>query len=134
MLTQLAAVHESIEERGGSVIGIAPGSEAQASHLMKGPIPYELFVDADQLVSTRVGIGTQSLSHFLFSLPAWWRYLKAFFSGHWQRRITGHISNVPGVCVVDANGRVAYLHKGTGLGDYPPVETVLDELSRLLTS
>ena len=36
--------------------------------------------------------------------------------------------------LLHANGMVAYLHKGTGLGDYPPVETVLDELSRLLTS
>ncbi len=132
MLTQLAAVHESIEEKGGSVIGIAPASAEQADHLMSGLIPYELFVDADQLLGTRIGLQKQSLSHFLFSLPAWWRYLKAFFSGHWQRRVTGHISNVPGVCVVDADGVIAYVHRGTGLGDYPTVETVLDELDSLL--
>ena len=132
MLTQLAAVHESIEEKGGSVVGIAPASAEQADHLMRGSIPYRLFVDPDQLVSARIGMGKQSLSHFVFSLPAWWRYIKAFFSGHWQRRITGHISNVPGVCVVDADGEIAYAYRGTGLGDYPPVETVLDELDRLL--
>lgn len=133
MLAQLATVHESIAEKGGSVIGIAPASATQASHLMSGPIPYNLFVDADQRVSTRVGIPKQSVSHFLFNLPAWWRYLKALFSGHWQQRITGHITNVPGVCVVDANGEIAYVHRGAGLGDYPPLDTVLAELDTMLT-
>ena len=101
---------------------------------MSESIPFGLFLDPNQLVSARIGMGKQSLPHFLFDLPSWWRYLKAFFSGHWQRRITGHYSNVPGVCVVDARGEVAYVYRGTGLGDYPPVETVLDELGSLLTS
>ncbi len=60
------------------------------------------------------------------------RYLKALFSGNWQRRITGHYSNLPGVCVIDAHGNVMYIYTGSGLGDYPPLETVLDELDALL--
>lgn len=132
MLTQLAAVHESIQASGGSVIGIAPASAAQADHLMERPVPFELFIDPDRLVSTRIGMGRQSFANFALNLPAWWRYFNAFFSGNWQRRITGHYSNVPGVCVVDAHGIVSYVYKGTGLGDYPPLQTVLDELDTLL--
>jgi hypothetical protein len=134
MLTQLAAVHESISTRGGSVIGIAPASPAQAQRLMSESIPFDLYVDPYQLVSRRIGLGKQSLAHFLFSQSAWWRYLRAFLSGHWQRRITGHYSNVPGVVVVDANGEVRYSYEGTGLGDYPPPDAVLDELDKLLTA
>jgi hypothetical protein len=130
----LAAVHEATQAKGGSVIGIAPASSDQATYLMNESIPFDLFIDPNQRVSARIGMGKQSLSHFLLSVPGWWRYLKAFFSGNWQRRITGHYSNVPGVCVVDARGEVAYVYRGTGLGDYPPVKTVLDELGSLLMS
>jgi hypothetical protein len=132
MLTQLAAVHESIAASGGTVIGIAPASADQAKHLMSEAIPFDLFIDPDQRVGERIGVEKQSLSHFLLSVPGWWRYLKALFSGNWQLRITGHYSNVPSVAVVDANGTVAYVHRGSGLGDYPPIETVLDELGTVL--
>jgi hypothetical protein len=132
MLTQLAAVHESIEARGGAVIGIAPASAAQAENLMGTTVPFQLLMDPDQLVGARIGLGKQSFARFVLSMPAWWRYLKAFFSGNWQRRITGHYSNLPGVCVVDAQGSVTYVYKGSGLGDYPPPATVLDELDALL--
>jgi peroxiredoxin len=132
MLTQLAAVHGSIEARGGAVIGIAPASAAQAENLMGTTVPFQLLMDPDQLVGARIGLGTQSFGRFVLNMPAWWRYLKAFFSGNWQRRITGHYSNLPGVCVIDAHGNVMYVYTGSGLGDYPPLETVLDELDALL--
>jgi hypothetical protein len=134
MLAQLATVHGSIHDKGGSVIGIAPAPADQAAHLVNESIPFKLFVDPNQLVGARIGMGKQSLTHFVFSVPAWWRYLRAFFSGHWQRRITGRYSNVPGVCVVDANGNVSYTHRGSGLGDYPPLDTVLAELDTTLTT
>lgn len=133
MLAQLAAVHESIVARGGDVIGMAPASARQAERLMSTSIPFELFIDPGQMVSARVGVGKQSLSHFVLSLSSWWRYLIAFFSGHWQHRITGHYSNLPGVVVVEADGTVVYIHRGTGLGDYPPLDSVVDELDNLLS-
>lgn len=132
MLAQLAAVHESIEAKGGAVIGIAPASAAQAERLMRTTVPYQLLLDPDRLVGERIGLGSQSFARFVLNVPAWWRYMKAFLSGNWQRRITGHYSNLPGVCVVDAQGNVTYVYKGTGLGDYPPLESVLNELDALV--
>lgn len=128
MLAQLAAVHQSIEAQGGAVIGIAPAAPDQAADLMATDIPFSLFIDADQQVSRRIGVGKQSMAGFLFNISAWWRYVKAFVSGNWQRRITGHYSNLPGIAVVDSSGEVTYAHRGTGLGDYPPLDVVLDEL------
>ncbi len=69
MLTQLAAVHESIEARGGAVIGIAPASAAQAENLMSTAIPFQLLLD--QLVGARIGLGKQSFGHFVLNMPAW---------------------------------------------------------------
>jgi hypothetical protein len=128
MLTQLAAVHESIEESGGAVIGIAPAASFQAEYLMAGTVPFDLLLDPGQRVSQRIGVHKQSLAHFIFDVSAWWRYLTAFFSGHRQRRITGHYSNVPAVCVVNADAEVTYVYTGTGIGDYPPLQNVLDAL------
>jgi len=128
MLAQLAAVHESIEAHGGGVIGIAPAASQQASHLMATGIPFDLFIDSEQRVSQRIGIGTQSLARLLFNMPAWWRYAKAFLSGNWQRRITGHYSNLPGILVVNSSSEVTYAYRGTGLGDYPSLESVMHEL------
>lgn len=110
------------------MIGIAPAANSQAKRLREESIPFVLFIDSRSLVGRRIGISRQSLGHFLFSIPAWWRYLRAFFSGHWQRRITGHYSNLPGVCVVDPTGEVTYVYRGTGLGDYPPIDEVLTAL------
>jgi hypothetical protein len=128
MLTQLAAVHESVERHGGAVIGLAPAAPFQAERLMAETVPFDLYLDPDQLVSHRIRSGGQSFARFLFNLPAWWRYLKAFFAGHWQRQITGHYSNVPAICVVDADAQVTYAYTGTGIGDYPPLQIVLDAL------
>lgn len=131
MLTQLAAVHESIERSGGAVMGLAPAAPFQAKRLMAETVPFDLYLDPGQLVSHRIGSRRQSLATFLFNLPAWWRYLKAFFAGHWQRHITGHYSNVPAICVVDADTQVTYAYTGTGIGDYPALQTVTDALDAL---
>jgi len=128
MLAQLAAVHESIEARGGAVIGIAPATSYQAEHLMNTSIPFRLYVDEGQLLRDRIGIGKQSLSRYLFNVPAWWRYTKALARNHRQGRITGHYSNLPGICVVDAQGVVTWAHRGSGLGDYPSLAVVMAEL------
>ncbi len=128
MLAQLAAAHERIEASGGAVIGIAPAASHQADHLMESGIPFDLFLDPEQRVSKRVGIGKQSMTRLLFNLPAWWRYIRALLSGNWQRRITGHYSNLPGIVVVNSSGEVTYAHRGTGLGDYPSLESVIAEL------
>lgn len=98
---------------------------------MAESVPFKLYLDPDQLVNRRIGSRGQSLVRFIFNLPAWWRYLKAFLAGNWQRRITGHYSNVPAICVVDADAEVTYSHTGTGIGDYPPLQTVLDALESL---
>ena len=95
---------------------------------MAETVPFDLYLDPEQLVNQRIGSEGQSLARFLFNLPAWWRYLKAFFAGHWQRRVTGHYSNVPAICVVDADAQITYAYMGTGIGDYPPLQTELNAL------
>jgi hypothetical protein len=39
----------------------------------------------------------------------------------------------PGVVIIDPRGRLAWIHRGETLGDYPPVRRVIAEVQRLIT-
>jgi peroxiredoxin len=130
MLAQLATAHPSIIENGGSVIGVAPAAGFQAAHLMETSIPYELLMDRDHQLSKKLDVGTQSFWRFLFNLKAWWNYTMAFIRNRKQGMITQSHAVLPAIFVVDAESRVTYLYRGTGLADYPPLTEVLTELAK----
>ena len=92
---------------------------------------YPLLLDPAYNLGTAIGVGRQSLARYLFNLRAWARWLWAFVTHRRQGRITGHCSNLPGTAVVDAAGEVHWVHRGTGLGDHPPVKRILREIDRL---
>jgi hypothetical protein len=132
MLAQVAAAHDNIAARGGAAIGIAPAATYQARHLMETRIPFPLFLDPSLRVSRTLGIGTQSRVRYLLNLPAWWRWLRAFAVNRNQGRLTGHFSTVPGIAVVTAGGEVTFSHRGSGLGDYPPLGEVVGALDEAI--
>jgi hypothetical protein len=132
MLAQLATAHPSIVDNGGAVIGVAPAAGFQATHLMETSIPYELLMDPGHRLSTRLEVGTQSLFRFMFNLKAWWSYTMAFARNRRQGKITQSYAALPAIIVVDAQAKVRYLHRGTGIADYPPLAEVLSELAELL--
>ena len=68
------------------------------------------------------------LARYLFNLRAWGRWLWAFLTNRRQGKITGHYSNLPGTAIVDGSGEAQWVHRGTGLGDHPPVERILRHL------
>ncbi len=93
--------------------------------------PYPLLLDPEYNLGAAIAVGRQSLPRYLFDLRAWARWLWAFLTNRRQGKITGHYSNLPGTAVVDASGEVHWVHRGTGLGDHPPVGRVLQELARV---
>lgn len=129
MLAQVAAAHENIVPRGGAVIGIAPAAPYQARHLMGKRIPFPLLLDPERGVSEALGIGTQSRARYVLNVSGWWRWLRAFAANRRQGRVTGHYSTLPGIAVVTANGDVTFNHRGSGLGDYPPLDRVVSALN-----
>lgn len=109
------------------MIGIGTAAPFQARRLMDGSIPFELLLDPQRRLYEALGLRTQSLGRFVFNLRAWLRWVRSFLV-RGQGRITGHYSVLPGVAIVDATGDVAYLYRGSGLGDYPDLDEVLDRL------
>ncbi len=132
MLAQLATAHPAIVDSGGAVIGVAPAAGFQAAYLRDTSIPYELLLDPEHEISHRLDVGTQSLLSALFNLNAWWKYLQAFARHREQGKITQGYAVLPAAFVVDADANVTYLHRGTGIADYPPLPDLLAELATLL--
>lgn len=125
---QLASARTEIEELGATVIGVGPKSPSQAARLIGSGYPYPLLLDPDYNLGNAIGVGRQSLARYLFNLRAWSRWLWAFLTNRRQGKITGHYSNLPGTAIVDADGEVHWVHRGTGLGDHPPVHRILRHL------
>jgi hypothetical protein len=132
MLAQLATAHPSIVDNGGAVIGVAPAAGFQATHLMDTSIPYELLMDREHTLSRDLEVGTQTLGRFVFNLKAWSNYAVAFARNRKQGKITQGHAVLPAIFVVDAESTVMYLHRGTGIADYPPLSEVLCEVADLL--
>ena len=128
-LTQLASARTELGRRGATVIGVGPRAPDQAARLAANGYPYPLLLDPDYNLGTAIGVGRQSLARYLFNLRAWLRWLSAFVTNRRQGGITGHYSNLPGTAVVDAAGEVHWVHRGTGLGDHPPITRILNEVS-----
>ena len=127
----MASAQTELGRLGATVIGVGPKAPYQAERLVADGYPFPLLLDPDYHLGTAIGVGRQSLAGFLFNLRAWARWLWAFLTNRRQGKITGHYSNLPGTVVVNATGKVLWVHRGTGLGDHPPVDRILEQLGRI---
>ena len=57
----------------------------------------------------------------------WWNYARALARGNRQGRII-EPNQLPGLALLDADGRAVWVHRGRALGDYPSIEQVLAQL------
>jgi len=114
---------------GADVIGVAGTAQYQAEHLMATSIGFRLYLDHERQLYKALGITSQGFLAFIFNMAAWMRYLRALVRNKRQYRITGHYSTLPAIAVVMPNGRVPYLYKGTGIGDYPTLEVMLEQVA-----
>lgn len=128
-LAQLREAKPEIESLGAHVIGVATGADYQAQALMAEGVPFLLLVDPDRNLYRALGL--QHIRWYRFLQPSTWRrYLRAARSAR-QGRLTGDLRQAPGIAIIDTKRRVRYLHQGTTLGDYPPLEEVLGALRTL---
>ncbi len=111
------------------MLGVGPTAAYQAKRLTSGRIPYRLLLDPERRLSRALDLQRQSLAGYVFNLRAWLRWLRAFAGNRRQFKITGHYSDVPAVAVVTPDLSVTYLHRGTSIGDYPPLDDALTALS-----
>lgn len=106
---------------------MAPAARRQAVSL-QSKLPFPLYLDEEQQLRDVLELHRPGLLEWITDLGAWWRYLRALLRSRRQYRITGHYSNVPAVAIVARHGTISYLHRGRGIGDYPPCSEILNRL------
>lgn len=110
------------------MVVVGPAAAFQARRLESDGYPFPLLLDPDYRLGQALEVGKQSLSRYILNLRAWTRWLWALATHRKQGKITGHYSNLPGTAIVDADGEVLWVFRGSGLGDHPPVTRILLEL------
>ena len=129
MLSQLRDAHPEIESWGAGVLAVATGADFQAGQLMRQGLPFPALVDPDKNLYRALGIERIHWDQW-FRPSTWKRYLGSVGRAR-QGRLTGDILQAPGVVILDPQRTIRYLHRGTTLGDYPPLADVLNALGRV---
>lgn len=118
---------DEISALGAAPLGISVAADFQAEHLMENQIEFDLLLDPDRNFKSGA-LGIEKMKLWTYMTPkANWRYIKWMFKAR-QGRPTAAMSEPPGVAIIDADGVVQYVYKGETLGDYPPVDEVMDHL------
>jgi hypothetical protein len=127
----LASAQAKLADLGVGVVGVGPRAHFQATRLIEEGYPYPLLLDPDYNLAPAIGVGRQSLVRYIFNLRAWLRWVWAFFTHRRQGRVVGHYSNLPGTVLTTKDGEVVWSHRGTELGDHPPLATIMQEAEKL---
>ena len=132
----------ALADRGVQVVAVGVAADFQADHLAREhAIGFPLLLDPEQQLYQALEIPRLRWPDLL--RPSIWRiYVPLFLRRHVTRRVTGPRQGrptgdpvqLPGLAIIDADGRIAYLHRGRRLGDYPPIEEVLDTVEKVLAT
>ena len=132
-LAQLRERYDDIVTMGGSVIAVGGAAAYQARHLMATGIPFPCLLDPEHRLFAALDLYRIPARAWLW--PRTYRnYLKAARHARQGRISWPNALQRPGVVVLDAQGRLAWAHRGQTLGDYPPVTEVVEQLRRVTTA
>ncbi|MGH9038873.1 MAG: AhpC/TSA family protein [Acidimicrobiia bacterium] len=132
MLSQLREAHHEIVSLGAGALAVATGADFQAQQLMRDGLPFPALLDPDKNLYRALGIPRIPWDQWV--RPSTWRLYFRSIRRARQGRPTGDILQAPGIVVLDAGGTIRYLHRGTTLGDYPPLAEVIEALRAVVAT
>jgi peroxiredoxin len=117
-------------EHGAQPMAIGGSADYQARWLRdeKG-VRLPLLLDPEQQVRDAVGVGR--LGARLLDPRGMPSYVRAMRHGYRPQAITKDTVQAPGVVVLDAQRQVVWSHVGRRIGDYPPLQTVIEAVRAL---
>ena len=127
-LVQLNEHHASLDAEGIALVGVGTGATWQAAALRAETLAFPLLCDPERATYRRLELANRA--GLRLARPSSVRRYVASFArnlcgGPKQGRVTGDPSQLPGTAILDAGGAIAWLHRGQGLGDYPPLDETL---------
>ena len=121
----MATVAPRLEQAGAQLVGVAPGAAFQARALEKRGIGVRLLLDRERALYDALGLERWSWAHFLTDVRGFARWTSAFLRNRRQGLPTALPTSSCGAALLDLEGRALFVHRGSGLGDYPPVEELV---------
>ena len=122
-----------LAELGASPIAIGGSADFQARWLAsERGVTMPLPLDPDHLLRTVVG-AERPLGLRMADPRGIAFYARSVARGNRPKRITRDTVRAPGVVILGPDLEVLWVHVGTRIGDYPPLEEVIDEV-RVLAS
>jgi peroxiredoxin len=127
-LSQVSERLEEVRAAGGAALGVSVGTQQQARWLMeeKG-IRFQLLVDPDRHIHDALDLPRKWW--VTLNPRGWWNYARAIARGSRQGRVV-EPNQIPGLALLDASANAVWVHRGKGLGDYPALDRVLEDLRR----
>lgn len=121
-----------VEAAGGAALGVSVGAAHQARWLVeeKG-VRFPLLVDPQRRVFDALDLPRRWWVGL--NPKGWWNYARAVARGNRQGRIV-EPNQLPGLALLDEHATAVRLHRGSALGDYPPLDVVLAELGGMSRS
>jgi len=120
--------HDELRALDADVVAVATAAHHQAEAL-QADLPFPLLLDTDFELRTALDLRSRFRWRDLVGSESGRNYLGALRRGQRQGMVTPkHARNKPAVLIRRPDGVVAWVHEGESVGDYPPVETVIDAL------
>lgn len=128
-LRQVSDRLEEVEQAGGSALGVSVGTPGQARWLMEERgIRFPLLVDPERRVYEALDLPRRWWVNF--NPRGWWNWSRALLRGSRQGKIV-EPNQLPGLALLDADGKAVWIQRGRALGDYPPLDRVLAQLQEV---
>ncbi len=129
---QLQEAKHQLDALGVQIIGVAAREDYQAQKLLDDGITFPLLIDAAGELRAAIGSASPLSVARLLDPRGALAYAKSISTAKRFFEITpSQATRRPGTAIFDADLELVWHHIGDRLGDYKPLEAVLDQLTRL---
>ncbi len=122
---------EDIRQAGGNVVLVGMGTASQTQEFIERfNVPFPMICDPDQHLYRDFSIERMSPLGF-FSPTMALRGIAAMAQGHTMGLPEGDVRQLPGVVIIESDGRILYRYDGHDPADHPPAATIVEQLEAL---
>ncbi len=127
-MAQLRRQKESFDRLGANVVLVGLGSAEQTAEFKERfDVPFAMVADPEKRLFEVFRL-QQASAGSLFSAKMVLRGVTAMAKGHRIGVPQGDVRQLPGVFIIDTDGRILFSHHASGPADHPSPETLLEAL------
>ena len=119
---------EAFDQLGAELVLVGLGSVEQTAAFKKRfDVPFPMIADPEKRLFAAFRL-KQASAGALLSATMVFRGIAAMAKGHRVGVPKGDVRQLPGVFIIDTDGRILFSHHATGPADHPQPDTLLEAL------